>query len=149
MLLICGVVPAFLVIYSFIYHSTWGRILSGRHPTFSGCLTSGILSGPTSPPSPDVSHPEFYLLTSHLLRMSHIRNSVRPTFHLIRIFHIWPDAGWERRAIQFPRSDMSGSSDNAYPESFRSRQFRFLGQLGSSATRNSLDPFPPTIFCSS
>ena len=104
MLLICGVVPAFLFIYLFIYHSTRRRILSSRHPTllrmshirnsvwptshFSGCLTSGILSTYISP-SLDVSHPEFCPPTSHLLRMSHIRNSVRPTFHLLRIFHIW------------------------------------------------------------
>ena len=27
-----------------ITHSTWVRIMSGRRPTFSGCLTSGILS---------------------------------------------------------------------------------------------------------
>ena len=81
-------------------------------------------------------------LTFHLLRISHIRNSVRPTFLLFRIFHI---PGWERRAIQFPRSNMSGSSNNAYPESIRSRQFRFPKQLDSSDTRDSSDPFPPTI----
>ena len=34
------------------------------------------------------------------------------------ISHPAPDAGWERRAVQLPRSDMSGSSDSAYPESF-------------------------------
>ena len=28
-------------------------------------------------------------VTFHLLRISHIRNSVRLTFHLLRIFHIW------------------------------------------------------------
>ena len=79
-----------------------------RQSTFSGCLTSGILSAniplspdvshpefcpadvPPSPDvshpkfcsanvphSPDVSHPEFCRPTSHLFRMSHIRNSVR------------------------------------------------------------------------
>ena len=65
MLLICGVVPTFLFIYLFIYHSTRGRILSADIPH-----------------SPDVSHPEFCLPTSHLLRMFHTRNSVRrhPTF---------------------------------------------------------------------
>ena len=56
-----------------------------------------------------------------------------------------PSTGWERRAIQLPRSDISGSSNSACPESIRSRQFRFPGQLGSSDTRNSPDPFPPTI----
>ena len=52
---------------------------------------------------------------------------------------------WERRMFQLPRSDMSGFSDSAYLESIRSRQFRFLRQLGSSDTRDSSDPFPSTI----
>ena len=47
-----------------------------------------------------------------------------------------PTAGWERRAIQLPRSNMFGSSGNAYPENIRSRQFRFPGQLGSLDTRD-------------
>ena len=34
------------------------------------------------------------------------------------ISHPEPDAGWERRTFQLPRSDMFGSSDSAYPESF-------------------------------
>ena len=112
-----------------------------------GSLSLAHADGPTC----DAQHNSFHLgknyvrPTSHLLRMSHIRNSVRPTFHLIRIFHIWPDAGWERRAIQFPRSDMSGSSDSAYLESIRSQQFIFPGQLSSSNTRDSSDLFPPTI----
>ena len=59
-----------------------------QRPTFSGCLTSRILSADV-PPSLGVSHLKFCPPTSHLLRMSHIRNSVRPTFHLLRIFHIW------------------------------------------------------------
>nr|CAN76406.1 hypothetical protein VITISV_016040 [Vitis vinifera] len=58
------------------------------------------------------------------------RNSIRPTFHLLRIFHIqnfvrrrftfsgYLTSGWERRTFQLPRSDMSGSFDSAYPESF-------------------------------
>ena len=41
------------------------------------------------PPSPDVSHSEFCPPTSHLLRMSHIRNSVRPLSPLLRMSHIW------------------------------------------------------------
>ena len=64
-------------------------ILSGQCSTFSGYLTSAILSA-DFPPSPDISHPP-------------------------------PDAGWDRRAIQLPRSDMSGSSDSVYSESVRSR----------------------------
>ncbi|WKA01522.1 hypothetical protein VitviT2T_019802 [Vitis vinifera] len=53
----------------------------------------------------------------HLLRMSHIRNSSLPTFHP-DISHPSLDAGWERRAFQLPRPDISGSSDSTYPESF-------------------------------
>ena len=58
------------------------------------------------------------------------RNSIRPTFHLLLIFNIrnsvrrhfmfsgYFTSGWERRTFQLPRSDMSRSSDSAYPESF-------------------------------
>ena len=61
------------------------------------------------------------------------------------ISHSAPDTRWERRAFQLPRTDMSGSFDSAYPESIHSRQFRFPKQLGSSDTRDSPNPFPPTI----
>ena len=64
-----------------------------------GCLTSGILP------------------RRHSTRMSHIRNSSPPTFHP-DISHPAADAGWERRAFQLPRSDISGSSNSAYPENF-------------------------------
>ena len=128
----------------------------------------------SAPPTfhPDVSHPEFCsadipsgCLTSEILLRRH---SIR----IFRIRRLTPDgrggrfnfpsqtypdpligyftsgcltAGWERRAFQLPRSDMSGSSDSAYPESIHDRQFRFPGQLGSSDTRDSSNPFPPTI----
>ena len=52
---------------------------------------------------PGCSHPEFYC-HRHSTRMFHIRNS---------------DAGWERRAFQLPRSDISRSSDSAHPETDR------------------------------
>ena len=78
-----------------------------------GCLTSGIL------------------LCRHSTRMSHIRNFASPPFHPdvshpefcsaaipFGYSHPAPDAGWERRAFQLPRSEVSGSSDSAYPESF-------------------------------
>ena len=72
MLLICGVVSAFLFIYLLFI------------------IPSGEDFCPADvPPSPDVSHPEFCPLTSHLLRMSHIRNSVRPLSPLLRMSHIW------------------------------------------------------------
>ena len=54
-------------------------------------------------------------------------------------------AGWERGTIQLLLADMSGSSGNTYPENIRIQRFRFPGQLGSSDTRDSPDPFPPTI----
>ena len=69
--------------------------------------------------------------TFHLLRISHIRNSVRPMFHLLQISHI-------RNSI---RSNMSKSSDSAYLESIHSRQFSFSGQLGASDTCDPSDPF--------
>ena len=63
------------------------------------CLTSGIL------------------FRRHSTQMSHIQNSSPPPFHP-DISHPAPAAGWERRAFQLPRSDVSESSDSAYPESF-------------------------------
>ena len=60
-----------------------------------GCITSGIL------------------FRRHSTRMSHIRHTPSPD-----ISHLTHDARWERRAFQLLRSDTSGSSDNAYPESF-------------------------------
>ena len=74
-----------------------------RRSTFSKYLTSEILSADIPPfpdishsefcltdvpPSPDISHPKFCRPTFHLLRISHIQNSVRSTFHLLRISHI-------------------------------------------------------------
>ena len=56
-----------------------------------------------------------------------------------------PSAGWERRGIQLPRTDMSESFGNTYPKNIRSRRFNFPGQLDSSETRDSPDLFPPTI----
>ena len=79
--------------------------LDVSHPKFisadipPGCITSGIM------------------LRRHSTRMFHIRNSSPPTFHP-DFSHPAPDAGWERRAFQLPRSNISGSSDSAYPESF-------------------------------
>ena len=67
-----------------------------------GCLTSGIL------------------LRRHYTQMSHIQNSSPSTFHP-NISHPTLDAGWEKRAFQIPRSDISGSFDSAYPESFFSK----------------------------
>ena len=85
-----------------IAHSTRGRIMSCRSSTFSGYLTSGILSDRRSTFSG--------YLTSGIPSVD-----VPPSPD---ISHPTPDVGWERMTFQLPRSDMSGSSDSAYPESF-------------------------------
>ena len=55
------------------------------------------------PPSPDILHSEFYPA------------NVPPS---LDISHPALDAGWERRTFQLPRTNMFGSSNSAYPESF-------------------------------
>ncbi|RVW47753.1 hypothetical protein CK203_103396 [Vitis vinifera] len=98
------------------------------------------------PPSPDISHLEFCPAdVQPSLDISHPEFCPADVPPSPDISHPALDAGWERRAIQLPRSDISGSSNSACPESIRSRQFRFPGQLGSSNTRDSPDPFSPTI----
>ena len=79
------------------------KIMSGRRSTFSGYLTSGILSGQRSTFSG--------YFTSRILSGRHCTFS--------GYFTSGSDVGWERRAIQLPRSDMSGSFDSAYPESIQ------------------------------
>ena len=64
---------------------------------------------------------------AHSTRMSHIRNSSPPTFHP-DISHPALDAGWERRAFQLPRSDISGSS-NSIPGEFHSHFAQCHGVL--------------------
>ena len=81
-------------------HSTRVGIPSGCLHFPPGCITSGILLPPSF--HPNVSHPEF-CCRRHSIQMYYIRNS---------------DAEWERRAFQLSRSDISGSSDSAHPESF-------------------------------
>ena len=108
-----SVQPTFhlLRIYSDISHP---EFCSADVPPLSGCLTSALVR-PTF-------HPPGYL-TSGILsadvpspRMSHIRNPVRRRSIHLDISHLAPVAGWERRMIQLPRADMSGSFGNAYPE---------------------------------
>ena len=55
------------------------------------------------PSSPDIPHPEFY------------PDDVPPSPD---VSHPALNAGWERRAFQLPRLDISGSSESAYSESF-------------------------------
>ena len=83
---------------------------------------------------PDISHPEFFsadippgCLTTAII--SGRRFTFSGYFHIRRL-----PAGWERRTIQLPRTDMSGYSSDSLPR-----------QLSSLDTRDSLDPFPPTI----
>ena len=101
-----------------IAHSTRGRILSGRRSTFSGYLTSGILSSRRSTFSGYLTSGILSgrrstfskYLTSGILSVN-----VPPS---LDISHPALDVGWERRAFQLPQSDMSGSFDSAYSESF-------------------------------
>ena len=96
-------------------------ILSSRHSTFFGCLTSGILSTDV-PPSPDTSHPEF-LSGRHptFSRCHFIRKFCPPTFHLLRMSHIgilsaviplYPDASH----LEFCPADVSPSPDVSHSE---------------------------------
>ncbi|RVW19668.1 Retrovirus-related Pol polyprotein from transposon opus [Vitis vinifera] len=75
---------------------------------------------------------ELLRIATHGIAYSTRENSIRPTFHFLRIFHIrnsirrhftsgYLTAGWKRRTFQLPRSDTSGSSDSAYLESFFSQ----------------------------
>ena len=89
----------------------------------SGCLTTGIqepgwerrafqllqiyISGSSNSAHPDVSQPSFFLA-----EVLPYPNVSQPSFHSANI------SGWKRRAFQLPRSDISGSDDSAYPESF-------------------------------
>ena len=98
-------------------------ILMQARPTFSGCLTSGILSGQSPIFSGCLT--SGILLRRHSILVYHIRNSSPPTFHpdishpefyptdvppSLDISHPTHDARWERGAIQLPSSGMSGSS---------------------------------------
>ena len=83
-----------------IAHYTRVGILSGRLSTFFRYFISGI-------PCTDISYPKFRAPTFY------IRNSVRRHFTSGYL-----TAGWERRTFQLLRSDISGSSDSAYLESF-------------------------------
>ena len=65
------------------------------------------ISGSFNSAHPDVSQPSFFL--AEVLAYPNVS---QPSFHSANI------SGWKRRAFQLPRSDISGSDDNAYPESF-------------------------------
>ena len=81
------------------------------------------------------------LLRRHSTRMSHRRNYARPTFYLIRMFH-------SRHYIRptFHLLRMGEEDDSTSPGwHVRILWWHLPGQLGSSDTRDSPDPFPPTI----
>ena len=72
------------------------------------------------------------------------------------ISHPEPDAGWERRTFQLPRSDIFRSSDSVHPESIRDRHFRLPGfctvlRCSPEASRylppTKLDFFSQDILC--
>ena len=98
-------------------HSTREGIPSGCRAIPSGCrhFTPGCRRHLTSGCRrfhPDVLHPE--ICCHHSTQMYCIRNY---------------DAGWERRAFQLPRSDISGSTDSAYPENFAANFAQYRGVL--------------------
>ena len=71
------------------------------------------------PPSSDISHPEFYPADfPPSPDISHLEFYPADFPPSPDISHPTPDAGWERRTFQLLRSDISGSSNSAYPESF-------------------------------
>ena len=82
------------------------------HPDISHPDTANVL------PYPDVSQPPFYPadipLSPNVSQSQFNPADVPPSPD---ISHPAPIAGWERRTIQFPRTDMSGSSGDAYPDS--------------------------------
>ena len=130
---------------------SWKGVIAGKELCLADIQPSPDISHPefcsaNVPPSSDVSHPEFcpadVLPSPDISHPEFCPADVPPSPDISLPA---PDAGWERRAIQFPRSDMFESSDSAYPESIRSRQFRFPRQLGSLDTRDSPNPFPPII----
>ena len=139
---------------------TSAAILSGRHPTSTRMSHSRHYTRP-------ISQPPFYLIdptAAILLSRSHSRLSTRPisqpSFHpaylIAAILSVrrsvfsgyFTPGAWRwmgKGAIQLPPSDLSRSANGAYLESVRSRQFKFPGQLGSSDTCDSPNPFPPRI----
>ena len=70
------------------------------------------------PLSPDVSQPPFYPadipLSPDVSQLQFYPADVPPSPNIL---HPASAAGWERRTIQLPRADMSGSSGDAYPDS--------------------------------
>ena len=121
-------------------------ILPSQRSTLSGCFTTAILSGrhphflrishnrhyirPTSQFHPDVSQLPFYPadtpLSPYISPPQFYPTDVPPSPY---ISHPALVARWERRTIQLPRADMSGSFDNAYPDSICGQRF-ILHQIG-------------------
>ena len=80
--------------------------------------------------TPENLLPHYTRLPPLSTRMYHIRNFGRVTFHLLRMFHIrqtYPDG--RRGRFKLPRSDISGSTDSAYPESFAANFAQCCGVL--------------------
>ena len=57
-------------------------------------------------------------IRNQVRRHVHIQNFVRRHFHIRNSVRRHFTAGWERRTFQLLRSDLFGSSDSAYQESF-------------------------------
>ena len=95
-----------------IAHSTRTGNSHSFHPDISHPGLANVL------PYPDVSQPPFYPVDIPLSP-----DVSQPPFYPVDvplspdISHPAPVVGWERRTIQLPRTDTSGSSSNAYPDS--------------------------------
>ena len=76
---------------------------------------------------PECSHPKF-CYRCHSTRMFTSEILLPPTFHL-DVSHPADISGWEKRAFQLPRSDISGSTDSAHPESFAANFAQCRGVL--------------------
>ena len=68
----------------------------------------------------------------HLLRISHTRNSVRPTFHLLRIFHSRRMSPGERgRRFNFPGKTCSDPLVTLTRTAWLVRRSRFVGSISA------------------
>ena len=102
---------------------------------------------------PDISHPEFFSadippgyltfgipLRQHSTRISHIRNSVRPTFHLLRIFHSRRMSPGERgRRFNFPGKTCSDPLVTLTRTAWLVRRSRFVGSISAHNKKDNSD----------
>ena len=107
-----------------IAHSIWTE----NHHSFHPDVSQPQFCPADIPLSSDVSQPQFcpadIPLSSDISQPQFCPADVLPSPD---ISHPTLSAGWERRTVQLPQADMSGSFRNAYPENIRGRRFKFPG----------------------